>query len=188
MHRVGDHVMAVRSCSFGFARQPPGCNVAWSRPVASTVPSEYEQVASLGSVPASPSVADRIALWRRVYETLAQLASRIDADAQGKIISAVHSRIPPRAATAVDLCGLSLNGAVPLRRVFAPAKAAGAVSARTTTVGTRSSVWRMGGPRQGGQRYRKALERSSAVCQRAGASTALGICQVVWPMRADEAR
>jgi hypothetical protein len=54
----------------------------------------YEQVASLGSVPASPSVSDRIGFWRRVYETLAELASRIDADTQGKIISAVHSRIP----------------------------------------------------------------------------------------------
>ena len=54
----------------------------------------YEHVASLGSVPASPSVADRIALWRRVYETLAELANRIDAETQGKIISAVHSRIP----------------------------------------------------------------------------------------------
>jgi hypothetical protein len=40
------------------------------------------------------SVAHRIALWRRVYETLAELASRIDADTQGKIITAVHSRIP----------------------------------------------------------------------------------------------
>jgi hypothetical protein len=37
MHRVGDHVMPVRSCSSAFAKQPPGCNVAWSRPVASTV-------------------------------------------------------------------------------------------------------------------------------------------------------
>ena len=54
----------------------------------------YEQVASLGSVPASPSVSERIGFWRRVYETLAELASRIDADTQGKIISAVHSRIP----------------------------------------------------------------------------------------------
>jgi hypothetical protein len=54
----------------------------------------YEQVANLGLVPASPSVADRLAFWRRVYETLAELASRIDADTQGKIISAVHSRIP----------------------------------------------------------------------------------------------
>ena len=54
----------------------------------------YEHVASFGSVPASPSVADRIAFWRRVYETLAELADRIDAETQGKIISAVHSRIP----------------------------------------------------------------------------------------------
>jgi hypothetical protein len=54
----------------------------------------YEQVASLGAVPASPSVSDRTAFWRRVYETLAGLASRIDAETQGKIISAVHSRVP----------------------------------------------------------------------------------------------
>ncbi len=54
----------------------------------------HEIVASLGPVPASPSVADRIAFWRRVYETLAELANRIDAETQGKIISAVHSRIP----------------------------------------------------------------------------------------------
>jgi len=54
----------------------------------------YEQVASLGLVPASPSVSERIGFWRRVYETLAELASRIDADTQGKIISTVHSRIP----------------------------------------------------------------------------------------------
>ena len=54
----------------------------------------HELVANLGSVPKSPSVADRIAFWRRVYEALAELANRIDADTQGKIISAVHSRIP----------------------------------------------------------------------------------------------
>ena len=54
----------------------------------------HELVANLGSVSKSPSVADRIAFWRRVYETLAELANRIDAETQGKIISAVHSRIP----------------------------------------------------------------------------------------------
>jgi hypothetical protein len=37
MHRIGDHVMLVRSCSSAFARPPPGCNVAWSRPAASAV-------------------------------------------------------------------------------------------------------------------------------------------------------
>jgi hypothetical protein len=54
----------------------------------------YEQVASLGSVPASPSVSDRTGFWRRVYETLAELGNRIDAETQGKIISAIHSRVP----------------------------------------------------------------------------------------------
>ena len=68
------------------------CSLVETRRINGTV--RYEQVASLGSVPASPSVADRIAFWRRVYQTLAELANRIDADAQGKIISAVHSRIP----------------------------------------------------------------------------------------------
>jgi len=68
------------------------CSLVETRRIDGAV--RYEQVASLGSVPASPSVSDRIAFWRRVYETLAELASRIDADTQGKIISAVHSRVP----------------------------------------------------------------------------------------------
>jgi hypothetical protein len=54
----------------------------------------YEQVASLRSVPESPSVSERITFWRRVYATMAELANRIDAGTQGKIISAVHSRVP----------------------------------------------------------------------------------------------
>jgi hypothetical protein len=68
------------------------CNLVETHRIDGAV--RYEQVANLGSIPASPSVADRLAFWRRVYETLAKLASRIDADTQGKIISAVHSRIP----------------------------------------------------------------------------------------------
>ncbi len=54
----------------------------------------HEHVASLGSVPASPSVGDRIAFWRGVYAQLAEFANRIDAETQGKIIIAVHARIP----------------------------------------------------------------------------------------------
>lgn len=38
MHRISDHAMPIRSCSSAFAKQPPGCNVAWSKPVALTVP------------------------------------------------------------------------------------------------------------------------------------------------------
>ena len=62
----------------------------------------YEHVASLGLVPPSPSVGDRLAFWRRVYEQLAELADRIDAETQGQIISALHSRVPivtPQRAT-----------------------------------------------------------------------------------------
>jgi hypothetical protein len=54
------------------------CSLVETRRIDDAV--RYEQVASFGSIPASPSVADRIAFWRRVYETLAELASRIDAD------------------------------------------------------------------------------------------------------------
>ena len=68
------------------------CSLVETRRIDGKV--RYEQVASLGSVPASPSVADRLAFWRRVYEQLAELANRIDAETQGQIISAVHSRVP----------------------------------------------------------------------------------------------
>jgi hypothetical protein len=68
------------------------CSLVETRRIDGKV--RHEIVANLGSVPASPSVADRIAFWRRVYETLAELANRIDAETQRKIISAVHSHIP----------------------------------------------------------------------------------------------
>ena len=68
------------------------CSLVETRRIDGKV--RYEQVASLGSVSRSPSVGDRLAFWRRVYEQLAELADRIDAETQGQIISAVHSRIP----------------------------------------------------------------------------------------------
>jgi hypothetical protein len=68
------------------------CSLVETRRIDGKV--RYEHVASLGSVPASPSVGDRLAFWRRVYEQLAELADRIDAETQGQIISSVHSRVP----------------------------------------------------------------------------------------------
>jgi hypothetical protein len=68
------------------------CSLVETRRIDGKV--RYEQVASLGSVSRSPSVGDRLAFWRRVYEQLAELADRIDAETQGQIISAVHSRVP----------------------------------------------------------------------------------------------
>jgi hypothetical protein len=68
------------------------CSLVETRRIDGKV--RHEIVASLGSVPESPSVAERIAFWRRVYEILAEFANRIDAETQSKIIGALHSRIP----------------------------------------------------------------------------------------------
>jgi hypothetical protein len=53
-----------------------------------------EHVASFGSVPDPPSVDDRIAFWQRLHERLAKLANRVDAATQGKLLGAIHARIP----------------------------------------------------------------------------------------------
>jgi hypothetical protein len=91
--RDGNHVMPTTMIA-RFRQTAAGlqCNLIETLRIDGKV--RHEIVASLGSVPASPSVADRIAFWRRVYETLAELANQIDAETQGKIISAWHSRIP----------------------------------------------------------------------------------------------
>jgi hypothetical protein len=43
-------------------------------------------------VPAT--IADRVAFWRLLHERLAKLSNRIGADEQGKILGAIHARIP----------------------------------------------------------------------------------------------
>jgi hypothetical protein len=53
-----------------------------------------EHVASLGSVPAPPSVDDRLAFWKGLHERLAKLANRVDPATQGKVLGAIHARIP----------------------------------------------------------------------------------------------
>lgn len=75
-----------------------------------------------------------------------------------------------------------------LRPVFAPTQAAGAASVMTTF---RS---RMGGPRNGKQRYRKALERCPVTGHRPACAAARDECaaycaavRVILPMRLDEA-
>src|SRR5215470_16460778 len=54
----------------------------------------HEYVASLGSVETPPSVAARIEFWRGLHERLDQLSNRLDAETRGKVIGAVHSRVP----------------------------------------------------------------------------------------------
>src|SRR4051812_4490520 len=54
----------------------------------------HEHVASLGSIAQPPTVADRIAFWRKLHERLAKLSNRIDAETHGHVLGAVHRRIP----------------------------------------------------------------------------------------------
>jgi hypothetical protein len=54
----------------------------------------HEHVASLGSIALPLTVAGRIEFWRRLHERLVRLSNRIDSRAQGKLLGAVHARIP----------------------------------------------------------------------------------------------
>jgi hypothetical protein len=54
----------------------------------------HEHVASFGSVPLVPSIADRIEFWREVHQRLSKLSNRIDGAAQAKLLGAIHARIP----------------------------------------------------------------------------------------------
>jgi hypothetical protein len=54
----------------------------------------HEHVVSLGSVEMPLTVAVRIEFWRRLHERLARLSNRLDAETQGKVLGAVHARVP----------------------------------------------------------------------------------------------
>src|SRR5262249_60471871 len=54
----------------------------------------HEHVASLGSIETPPSVTARIEFWRGLHERLAQLSNRLDAETRGKVMVAVHARVP----------------------------------------------------------------------------------------------
>ena len=67
-------------------------SIAESRRVNGKV--RVEHIASLGSVGDPATIAERVEFWSRLHQRLAKLANRIDAEAQGKIIGAIHARIP----------------------------------------------------------------------------------------------
>ena len=54
----------------------------------------HEHIASLGSIETPPSVVARIEFWRGLHERLDQLSSRLDAETRGKVMAAVHARVP----------------------------------------------------------------------------------------------
>jgi hypothetical protein len=52
-----------------------------------------EHIASLGSVPHSPSAADRIAFWTRLHQRLDALSNRVDAEQGRAILATIHARV-----------------------------------------------------------------------------------------------
>jgi hypothetical protein len=54
----------------------------------------HEHIASLGSIVMPQTVGDRIAFWNRLHERLAKLSNRVDAETQGKILGAIHAKVP----------------------------------------------------------------------------------------------
>jgi hypothetical protein len=54
----------------------------------------HEHVASLGTIDVPLSVVARIAFWGPLHERLRRLGNRLGAETHGKILGAVHARIP----------------------------------------------------------------------------------------------
>jgi hypothetical protein len=52
----------------------------------------HEHVAGLGSIVEPMTVADRVAFWSALYQRLAKLSNRIDAEAHAKVLGSVHAR------------------------------------------------------------------------------------------------
>lgn len=67
-------------------------SIVESRRAAARVRNEH--FAGLGSVPTRPSVADRVAFWVRLHQRLDALSNRIGQEDAGKILAAVHDRVP----------------------------------------------------------------------------------------------
>jgi hypothetical protein len=57
-------------------------------------------IASLGSIRPTLSIADRIEFWARLHQRLERLSNRINAEALEQILGGVHDRIPTLTAAA----------------------------------------------------------------------------------------
>jgi hypothetical protein len=68
------------------------CTLIETRRVAGKV--RHEHIASLGSIEAPPSIADRVAFWAELHSRLFKLSNRVDANTQGRIFEQIHARIP----------------------------------------------------------------------------------------------
>jgi hypothetical protein len=61
-----------------------------------------EHLASLGAVPLPMTIAGRVAFWTALHERLGRLSNRVAGEEHGKILGAVHARIPMVAPDELD--------------------------------------------------------------------------------------
>jgi hypothetical protein len=76
-----------------FRETPYGLQVSLIRTRREGGKVRHEHIAGLGAITIPASAADRIDFWRRLHARLSALANWIG-DEQGKILGAVHERIP----------------------------------------------------------------------------------------------
>jgi hypothetical protein len=55
---------------------------------------QHEHIASLGSLEIPQTIPGRLTFWQQLHGRLARLANRLNGEAQGKVLAAVHARIP----------------------------------------------------------------------------------------------
>lgn len=77
---------------FRVARRRLQASLIETRWVEGTV--RHEHIASLGSIAADQSVADRVAFWQELHQRLARLGDRLDEASRAKVLGLVHARVP----------------------------------------------------------------------------------------------
>jgi hypothetical protein len=53
-----------------------------------------EHVASLGSLELPQTILGRLTFWQKLHARLARLSNRLNGEAQGKVLTAVHACVP----------------------------------------------------------------------------------------------
>ncbi len=93
----------------------------------------HEHVAGLGSVPISPTAANRIAFWTKLHQRLDALSNRLDAAQRAVVLAAIHARIP--------MPTLDARQTVQLERAKADARFPGAAPGRALAAAAASLRW-----------------------------------------------
>ena len=91
-HGVAESVPTTVYVRFRYAGNRLQVSLIEAHQVESKV--HQEHLASLGSIPVPPSVADRVAFWSQLHERLAKLSNRYGAELHGKVLGEVHAEVP----------------------------------------------------------------------------------------------